>query len=889
MGVDRDFELRVLGGVELVRGSQAVPIGGPKPRMVLALLAIHRGSVVSTERLCQELWGDDQPADPAGVLQSHVSRLRRILRPEAEIAARPPGYVLELSDEMVDSGRFEALCAQAARASNPESIIKLLDEALNAWRGSAFDEFADFDWAAREAVRLDELRANAQEDLFDARLAVGGHAALVGELESLVAERPLRERLWGQLMIALYRSGRSAEALRRATAYRNLLREELGLEPSPPFRDLETRVLTDDPTLLHELEPAPRAAPRRLPAEATELVGRDDEIGELVRHVRGSRLVTLTGPGGVGKTRLAMRVASELWDEFDGEVFVVELASVPDPASTTAAIATAVDVRPRQHLSVEESLLEYLRTRRTMLVLDNCEHVRDALAQFAEQILGWCPQVTIVASSREVLGLPGELVWRVGPLGTPLEGCDEAAACANAAVRLFVQRANAARPGFELTPENLCDVVDIVRRVDGLPLAIELAAARVRVMSPPALAERLEKSFDLLSGAQTSMAARHRTVHDLVVWSYDLLDADEQRLFARLCVFAGGFGLDAAEAVCADEQLGASKVSMLLANLVDKSMVQLVDENVPRYRLLETLREYGSQRLADDERRLRRAQHASWYLEVVERCAQMLTGPEEPEAVAMLERDFGNLRAAHLWSIEYADVDLALRLVAGLREFAFRCMRAEAMSWADAATALPDAARHERFPVVLAVAAYDRYVRGDLDGAISLGEQALATAEQLGVDCSGLAERALGNALFFRNDTQRGLEWGDRLVASAAHRVSRAPRAHALHALRCLHQCRRQHQRRPTRGRSARGRDGVWVPDRAGSGVVRARRRARVDESGRGGRAPPAGDRRREPGGEPVDAGVRADRGAVAGGPAGTTAGGSCPVLRRDRPLVARR
>ncbi len=480
--MERDFDLRVLGGIEVVRGREAVPIGGPKPRMVLALLAIYRGSVVSTERLCEELWGNEQPADPAGVLQSHVSRLRRVLRPEAEIAARPPGYVLELPDEMVDAGRFEALCAQAERAPNPEATIKLLEEALGSWRGSAFEEFADSDWAAREAVRLDELRANAQENLFDARLATGAHATLVGALESLVAERPLRERLWSQLIIALYRSGRSAEALRRAAAYRTLLGEELGLETSPAFRDLEARVLTDDPTLLHTVEIAGRLTARRVPVETTELVGRDDELGELIRHVRGSRLVTLTGPGGVGKTRLALRVATELWDEFDGEVFVVELASVHDPTSTSAAIATAVDVRQRQHLSVDEALLEYLRARRTMLVLDNCEHLRDSVANLAEQILRWCPQVTIVASSREVLGLTGELVWRVGPLGTPPEGCDEETACANAAVRLFVQRGEKARPGFALAPENVADVVEIVRRVDGLPLALELAAARLRVM-----------------------------------------------------------------------------------------------------------------------------------------------------------------------------------------------------------------------------------------------------------------------------------------------------------------------------------------------------------------------------------------------------------------------
>jgi predicted ATPase len=586
--------------------------------------------------------------------------------------------------------------------------------------------------------------------------------------------------LWRQLIVALYRSGRTAEALRRAEAFRTLMQDELGLDPSPVLRELESRVLNEDPTLLQTPVASRRSVMGQLPAESTRLVGRADELRLLADRLRIDRLVTLTGPGGVGKTRIAMRLAGELWDEYDGEVFVAELAPVSDPASTVGAIATAVDVQQRQHLSIEDTLVDYLRARRTLLVLDNCEHLRGTIASLSERLLSWCPGVTILATSREVLGLPGEQVWRVQPLAIPDEGSGPAVAAEVPAARLFVERAIAARPGFALGPDNVADVVAIVRHLDGLPLAIELAAARIRVMSPAALAERLDKGFDLLSGAQTSMIPRHRTVNELVTWSHDLLAPDEQQLFAQLCVFAGGFGLDAAEQVCAGQDVDSSRVSLVLANLVDKSMVQLVDEDLPRYRLLETLREYGRDHLDGTERELVRARHAAWYLEVAERCGRSLAGPDEAIAVATLDRDFDNLRAAHRWSLEHTDVDTAVRLVAALREYSFRCMHAEITVWADGAIALPGAGAHHRYPLAVAVAAYGRFVRGDLEGAVELGECAVAAADRLGIDGSGLAERALGNAWFYRGDTERGVEWMDRMVASA-RRGSPARLAHALY------------------------------------------------------------------------------------------------------------
>jgi predicted ATPase/DNA-binding SARP family transcriptional activator len=774
------LELRVLGGIEVLRDGNTVAIGGPKPRLVLAMLLAARGTVVSAARLCEELWGDQQPADPGAVLQSHLSRLRKLLRPEVDIVGRPPGYLIEEDAERLDAARFEALCERAHAARDPQLALEAFDGALACFRGSAFEEFATTEWARSEAVRLDELHVNAREDRIDARLGLGDHAALVPELEALVALHPFRERPWQQLAIALYRSGRAADALRRVSTLQTTMREELGLDLSPAMRELEQRILTDDPTLLVAPSDARGVRPRRTPSPSPPLVGRQSDLDRVAAQLRTQRLVTLTGPGGVGKTRLALRLAAELWDELRGEVFVVELAPVHDPASTVAAIATAIDVQQRQHLSLEETLFEYLRGRRGLLVLDNCEHLRAPIASLVQRLLDWCNEITVLATSREVLGLPGEQVARVEPLAVAGSEDDVATIARAPAVQLFVERAAEARAGFAVDEENAAAVAAIAARVDGLPLALELAAARMRVMSPAALAERLDQSLDLLSGAQTSMIPRHRTLDQLVTWSHDLLERDEQLLFARLCVFAGDFGLDAVESGCAGDDLDAATVSLVLANLVDKSMVQLSDPDLPRYRLLESLREFGDERLSEAERRSVGARHAHWYLDVAERCGAALATDREGKAVAMLDRDFDNLRAAHAWAVEHGDIDVALRLVAALREYCTRSMRAEVIGWADEVLQLEGAESHPRAPVVCALAAYGRFVRGDLDDAIALALRALTMSERSHCDTSGLAERTLGNALFYRGEVESATQYMDRMVASARDGSS-ARLAHALY------------------------------------------------------------------------------------------------------------
>ena len=571
------LEVRVLGNVEVRRGGDVVTIGGPKPRQILAMLVAAHGNVVSTDRLEDELWGDVQPADPGAVLQSNISRLRKVLHPEARIAARAPGYALEIDPSAVDAWHFEASQLAARDDIAPATLIEANEAALRCFSGRPYAEFADREWARADVLRLEELRTVAREEVLSARLALGEDRTIVADLEALVAEHPLRERPWHELAVALHRSGRSPDALRRIATFRAILRDELGLDLPAAMRQLESRILESDPALLAAPASLPGHRSRQLSAEATPLVGRSADLAGIVRHLGEHRLVTLVGAGGVGKTRLALRVAADLWDEHHGEVYVVELAPVHDPLSTVASVATAIDVHQRQYLSVEETLAEYLRGRNALLVLDNCEHVRLAVAHLVGRMLAACPDLKVLATSREVLGLPGEHVRRVEPLAVATVSMPIAELAKVPAMRMFVERAAASNPAFALDADNAASIAEIVRRVDGLPLAIELAAARSSAISPAALAERLRERFDLLDHAQTGRSERHQTLTELVAWSFNLLNGAEQILFARVSVFAGPFSLDAVETICTDESLDASSAARVLAALVDKSMVQLVD------------------------------------------------------------------------------------------------------------------------------------------------------------------------------------------------------------------------------------------------------------------------------------------------------------------------
>jgi predicted ATPase/DNA-binding SARP family transcriptional activator len=535
------MEFAILGPLEVRDGPAPVRVPGAKERALLADLLVNSGRVVPADRLVEDLWGDDPPGNPANTLQGRVSALRRALGPAGgALVTRPPGYLLEAGPEQVDAGRFERLVAEATAAAAGEGprAARQLEEALGLWRGPALAEFADQPWAQAEAARLEELRLAATEALVELRLAAGGHAGLVGELEGLVAAHPTRERLRGQLMVALYRSG--GPPGRRLGAYqqaREVLAEELGIDPSPELQRLHHQILLQDPAL--EAAVPDRALPRHnLPERLTSLVGREGELREVAKLVEEHRLVTVTGPGGAGKTSLAVALAERLAAGYPDGVWLVELAALREPALLGEAVAAVLGLDEAAGTgtpppSRAERLASFVPDKAMLLVLDNCEHLVEACAGLARRLLEAGPRLRVLATSREVLGVPGEVVWPIPPLAVPAAADDTDAGTAEDArqatapealagfdaVRLFVERAASADPGFVLDAASAPVVAELCRRLDGLPLAIELAAARTRALPPVELAARLEDRFRLPPAAP-ALDPRQQTPRATVDWSW---------------------------------------------------------------------------------------------------------------------------------------------------------------------------------------------------------------------------------------------------------------------------------------------------------------------------------------------------------------------------------
>ena len=589
------MQVRLFGELEAVAAGVPVPVRGAKQRALLALLALRPGQPVSADRLIDVLWGDGQAAHPANALQAQIGQLRRTLGPAA-ILTTEAGYALDAGPEDVDVVRFEQLAARGRHLfEEGETALAstTLSEALRLRRGEPLADFTYAGFFDAERTRLDELILVAIETRAEAGLVLGRHGELAGELEALCRAHPLRERLCELLMLALYRAGRQAEALRAYTGARDRLVGELGIDPGPALRELEARILAQDPSLAAAgpaglaAVPAP-VATGNLRERLSSFVGRGAELGELSEAVRSSRLVTLIGPGGVGKTRLAVEAAAALGDEHRDGAWLVEFASVTEPDGVAPAVAGALGaaaaglIGPPSPDSTVELIVRYLAGRSLVVVLDNCEHVIGQAAALAETLAGTVPGLRLIATSREPLGVPGEVLVPVGPLALP------------AAVELFADRARAVRPGFSADERTRPVIDDICRRLDGLPLAVELAAARLRSLTLATLAERLGDRFRLLTvGARTALP-RQQTLRAVVDWSYDLLFEDERRLFARLSVFAGGCDLAAAEAVCADDQVPAGEILDVLSRLVDKSLAAAPDAGRDtRFTQLQTLWQYG--------------------------------------------------------------------------------------------------------------------------------------------------------------------------------------------------------------------------------------------------------------------------------------------------------
>jgi predicted ATPase/DNA-binding SARP family transcriptional activator len=668
-------EFRILGPLEATDHGRPVCLRGAKRRALVALLLLHPDQVVSTDTLVEELWGAQVPATARSALRVHVGSLRKTIG-ERRVETRQPGYRLCLGEDWVDSDCFRSLLRQGRLASDAgqwDRAARVLGVALSLWRGPALVDFAHEDFAQAAIAELEEERMAALESRIEADLALGRHRETVGELEALVAAHPLRERFRSQLMIALYRSGRQGHALAAYLEGRRRLVDELGIEPSVELQQVHAAILRREPVA----DPAgsrrvTTAFDTNLPVAPTTLVGRRRELAATRDHFLEPdvRLLTLTGPGGIGKTRIALKLAETLTGEFHDGVFLVELAPLRDPAGVASLVARTLGVRESVDEPVIAGLKRWLRDKCLLLLLDNFEHLLAGAALVGE-LLAAAPRLKVLATSRAPLHISAEHEHPVPPLEVPHvgDGHDPRSVSSNEAVELLVQRARALQPSFEITEANADSLAAISARLDGLPLAIELAAARTKVLSPQGILSRLNQRFELLTGGSCDVPSRHRTLRATIDWSYDLLSGRDVALFRGLAVFAGGFTVDAAHAVTG---AAAGDVVDGVASLVDKSMLQRAptDRDEPRFRMLETIREYALERLEEaGETSATGRRHAQFCYSLAETAEFELLGPRQEEWLKRLDADYDNLLAALAWSAANGEVRTALKMAAGIWRF----------------------------------------------------------------------------------------------------------------------------------------------------------------------------------------------------------------------------
>ncbi|MER8038287.1 AfsR/SARP family transcriptional regulator [Streptomyces hydrogenans] len=647
----------------LTADGSELPVGGPRVRALLTALALRPGRALPVAALVDEVWhGDEPPADAVAALQALVGRLRKALGRDRVPSAEGGGYRLGAAREDVDVYRFERLAAEGAAAlaaGDPARAAALLDEALGLWAGPALADLPD---RHAEAARWEARRLDARRARLDAALALGRAADALPELTALCAGRPLDEPLQVLRIRALRDAGRAAEALAAYEEVRRTLADRLGADPGPGLRALHEDLLAAKTPAPAPARTAP--APGNLRARLTSFVGRDEEIAALRQDLAAARLVTLLGPGGAGKTRLSQEAAERVADTWPDGVWAAELAPVRDPEAVPEAVLAALGARETvlRGAGAEElrtagdplsRLVEHCAGRRMLLLLDNCEHVVGAAARLAESLLARCPGVRILATSREPLGVPGERLRQLGPLP---EGT---------ALRLLGERGVAARPGFEVGEDPVA-AREIVRRLDGLPLAIELAAARLRMLSARQIADRLDDRFRLLTSGARTVLPRQQTLRAVVDWSWELLEGPERAVLRRLAVFTGGCDLEAAEAVCAGPE-GADVLDVLGA-LVDKSLVvSAPEESGMRFRLLETVAEYAGERLDEaGERAAVERAHLTYYRELARRADPELRGAGQIAAMIRLDAEYGNVRTALGRAVAARDEDEALVLVHAL-------------------------------------------------------------------------------------------------------------------------------------------------------------------------------------------------------------------------------
>jgi predicted ATPase/DNA-binding SARP family transcriptional activator len=715
-----DVRYQLLGPMEVCVAGAPVKLPGTAERALLAQLLLSPGRTIPATMLVDRLWSESMlPVDPMNALQIRVSKLRRALRAlgvDDVVTRESVGYRATIERSTVDAlefaDRIRAARAAAAEAADNGGVhlahLQAYDDALALWRGDPLSDFAAERWASAEAARLTELRFAAMTERAQLAMALGRHLEVIGDLEPVVAQDPTLESHAGLLMLALYRSGRQADALEVYTRTREVLDESLGLEPSVSLRSLHERVLRQDASLGAQQDMVPPTAgasktsaavsatgPRsllvtmpahrsradedwttatNLPTVVRPLIGRDAQLDSIAELLGDVRLLSLVGPGGAGKTSLALAVVVRTSANYPDGAFGVRLASVGTPDQVPVAVADALGM-PMDGAAatrdLRDRLISFLTPRRMLLLVDNCEHVVDAAAALIDDILSRCPGITVIATSREALAVPDEVQVTVGPLDTPPEDTPPGKVLSYAAAQLFAERARAVGAGLLFDADNLTAVSAITRSLDGIPLAVELAAARVSTLSPVEVSQRLADRFSLLTSGARTAEARQQTLRATVDWSYRLLSETERRVFDRLSVFQGGWTLMSAEEVVGDEDTNAGEVLDTIGRLVEQSMVVVEPGPTSRYRMLETLRQYAAEQLRGSGRTVEVARrHAAYFRSIVEHAEVALRGHEQRQTLRLLHDEQPNIRAALAFlSGPDGDRDAALRMAGSLGMF----------------------------------------------------------------------------------------------------------------------------------------------------------------------------------------------------------------------------
>lgn len=748
-----DFRFGILGSLEILVEGSTVTVSAGKQRVVLAALLLSANRVVSVERLVDAVWEETPPANARNALQTYVMRLRRLLGGSADgpVFTASAGYGIEVAEDELDLDRFTNLVRQGRAAladGDTTDALDLLSRGLDLWRGQPLSDVPSEMLRRQVVPALTEQWLTAVESRIEAHLILGRHTEVLAELQELTAQYSLRERLWAQQMRALYLSGRQAEALECYRTISGLLVEELGVDPGQELRDVHQQVLRANPA------PAPplRVSTIRenvsekvssIPGEVTSFVGRQVELAACRKALQAERLVTLTGVGGVGKTRLALRLAAAVEESHPGWVCLVDLAPLTDSEHVGRLVAEAAGIHDQSMRPAVHVLVEHLKHQRLLLVLDNCEHLVSAVADLVAALLPAIPELRVLATSRQALGLIGEHLLRVPPLPIPsthdVVTGDSAALARYDAVRLLADRA-ACSSNVDILRADPHAVAELCRHLDGIPLAIELAAIRLASMSIHEVIDRLQDRFRLFSGAGARITpAYHQTLHAVIDWSHDLCTEPEQQLWARLSVFAGEFDLEAAETVCEGESITRHNVMDLIAALVSKSILSAHNYGaITRYRLLETIRQYGRQRLRDHrEDLLVRRRHRDYYQKMAENAVAGAgwCGDRMRWWIDRLHQDLPNLRAALDFCVaEPGQADAGLDIAHNLthaRAWWFCGALGEGRNWIERTLALQTGPPHPSHVAAQAQAAWIAICQGDPTAATALFNDAKATADRL--------------------------------------------------------------------------------------------------------------------------------------------------------------